>query len=1579
MSDQVHNTSRIRVLLVDDERSLREPLTNFLGKYYTVEAAASGAEALEMVEKYHGNFDVALIDETLIPGPDGIEVMKQIRSRYPSIEAIIFTGWGSELREQALRAGAFRLIEKSSDKIELVLHIRNCAQQVRFNSINREMLASRGLDGLQSAIIRAAVSLAFADDAAVVLRDQELNRARIKRSPEAVAGQSIFYRHLKESNLTCQIMENGEQVSVPDTFTDPRVDPWLIEAGYQSFIGLPIPGESGIQGVLYVYSRSPNHFDELGHTTLLRTVAIQAGLAITNAAAEEKLAMHNRYMGALVAASRELSAARSQQEMFDIAWRFVQNELGLKIFFIALYDPITELLEFPLFMDQGVLLEEQSRKLDSRDKWGVTGYVVKENQEVFWANLAQEEKFRKEQDIIVNVHGVRSKSCFFYPLMVDNYAGGVISVQSQNDDGLTPVYLDALRALGNHLSVALKNIRLQDEEKQRRLEAEAIYRSTQAVSKSIEQEEVILQLFQTMRDVVPFDRATVQLIREVAGQKVFELTNGTGFPNIHKMIGKTYPLDSRPSYAQVLETRQTVIFPDIHSNLPIQEQPFPDPEGIYRSWMGVPLVADNEIIGLVTLNSRTMDFYTSNHARLAEMFASGVGQAVQNALHHEQIEHSQRMLEAVTEATQYIRSESMPHRLLFEVVHQACELFGFNYGALFYCNPFLQEIELTVSYSLPESLNGIRFSAEKSLAGKVALTGARELFAGEYAVKYPDDPVLAGLNIKTALAVPIQHHSDTNIERVLLLAEPKHKLFRDADFEILEKLSDQAAVAIQTSSFLSDDINRYERLKILQEINEFIQSRRDIDDILHLVLTGITAGYGLGFNRAVYLTIDHSSGAFVGKIAIGCLEADQARVDWAESKRAGLDDFANYLNLLNSKKLEPTPLHLAIENRVFHSSTGSIDELVNRLKAQRCLRLAPQMVDLLPEFKQIFQPESTVLAVPVEVNDEIIGMLIVDNKFNKYPIPTDAESPLITFVNAAELAIANDRLWNSLTQTREATLAITKVSISGDLTKTLRTISDNSRKVLDCHMFTLYTYDALTHKFTGLEHYGCLDKEHIRLPQKMLEHSTPYKIINLTDRLYHATEDPEHDTFLTGDFYKQEEIKSTLAIKLVYQDHPVGVLFINYRSKHHFTDEDIRTALLFADQAAIAIQNAQLFSKTERQARYLEELYESGKIISSSLSLKETLQYLAERARRLTGVEGRPANFCNVLLEEKGILYFTASAPEGFMPVGRAFDPHQSPCGLIGKAFLTGKSQLAEDRRTRPEYIEFDPSTLSELTVPITFGDDVIGIINVESSVLDAFNENDKRNLELLAAQAAIAIQNARRFDDLNKAQGIIGARTALAWTGMSASIWRHSIEKDAITIRDQVGLLLMNPKEKVVDRANMIQRLANHILAKPITTPLSSEEGIDQVLINSLVKERVMQLWERPDYPPARYQLSFELGDDVFVSASPEWLRRALDVLVENAVREVKQCPEKLVFIGTRRVNPVELEIYVRDTGRGIPLEIWSKLGEEFINRSADSSSMGIGLMMAQIIVSTYGGCLSKIRTDSSGSELGLRLPVSK
>jgi C4-dicarboxylate-specific signal transduction histidine kinase len=219
---------------------------------------------------------------------------------------------------------------------------------------------------------------------------------------------------------------------------------------------------------------------------------------------------------------------------------------------------------------------------------------------------------------------------------------------------------------------------------------------------------------------------------------------------------------------------------------------------------------------------------------------------------------------------------------------------------------------------------------------------------------------------------------------------------------------------------------------------------------------------------------------------------------------------------------------------------------------------------------------------------------------------------------------------------------------------------------------------------------------------------------------------------------------------------------------------------------------------------------------------------------------------------------------------------------------------------------------------------------------------------------------------------------------GMASSAWRHGIVKHALTIQEQSQLLrediVQVPSQdrhlQAEERLHMIEQLTRQILEKPITPPLSAEEGASSVSINGLIRERTKQLWQSEPYRSVELDLDLHLDDQATVRASSEWLRRALDVLVDNAVEAVADCAPKRITVVTQQKDK-QAEILVSDTGTGIPEEDLAVLLWEPIRKLKGAQGLGMGLLMAQAIVQTYGGDIEVGATGPTGTTMCIMLPL--
>lgn len=124
------------------------------------------------------------------------------------------------------------------------------------------------------------------------------------------------------------------------------------------------------------------------------------------------------------------------------------------------------------------------------------------------------------------------------------------------------------------------------------------------------------------------------------------------------------------------------------------------------------------------------------------------------------------------------------------------------------------------------------------------------------------------------------------------------------------------------------------------------------------------------------------------------------------------------------------------------------------------------------------------------------------------------------------------------------------------------------------------------------------------------------------------------------------------------------------------------------------------------------------------------------------------------------------------------------------------------------------------------------------------------------------------------------------------------------------------------------------------------------------------------------KLELNCALPVRAIVRASSDWLRRAFDVLVDNAVDAVKDLSTKAISIATRSSEGY-VEIVICDTGGGIPEDVMKKLFTGPIRKSLSSKGLGIGLLMAQAIVEAYGGSLLVERTSLDGTTMVIRLPL--
>ncbi|MFP5204479.1 MAG: GAF domain-containing protein, partial [Acidobacteriota bacterium] len=219
------------------------------------------------------------------------------------------------------------------------------------------------------------------------------------------------------------------------------------------------------------------------------------------------------------------------------------------------------------------------------------------------------------------------------------------------------------------------------------------------------------------------------------------------------------------------------------------------------------------------------------------------------------------------------------------------------------------------------------------------------------------------------------------------------------------------------------------------------------------------------------------------------------------------------------------------------------------------------------------------------------------------------------------------------------------------------------------------------------------------------------------------------------------DVRSELAVPLIAKNRLIGVVDIESEQAGFFRPEHLHVLTLTASRIAQAIENARLYTRVSRQAQQLEVLNEIATELASILDLNLLLERVGQLLRRLIDYQ----MFSIMLLDERAETLITrfawrfgyAHAPLRRIPVNS---------GLVGAAVREWRAINVPDVENDPRYLPMNPETRSELIVPLFYKGRVIGVLDLEHTRAAFFNEEHERMLTTLAAQIAIAIENARLY-----------------------------------------------------------------------------------------------------------------------------------------------------------------------------------------------------------------------------------------
>jgi signal transduction histidine kinase/CheY-like chemotaxis protein len=462
-------------------------------------------------------------------------------------------------------------------------------------------------------------------------------------------------------------------------------------------------------------------------------------------------------------------------------------------------------------------------------------------------------------------------------------------------------------------------------------------------------------------------------------------------------------------------------------------------------------------------------------------------------------------------------------------------------------------------------------------------------------------------------------------------------------------------------------------------------------------------------------------------------------------------------------------------------------------------------------------------------------------------------------------------------------------------------------------------------------------------------------------------------------------------------------------------------------------QNAQLLAEARRKARLLEAGARVGQSITSILDLDDLLVTTVDIICDEFGFD-----FAGIfLIENKWAVFRAGRGDAGQRLAEQGYKVGVDGQSLIGQAAHLGQARLARDLDR--EGRRFDhlllPSARSEIDLPLTIGDQVIGVLNVQSTQETAFSTDDVTALQSLADQLAVAINNARLLQRLEEThQELVRTKTyeaiatatgeAIHWVGNKAAPIPGSIERiteDLVRYlymanallecapselqEHKFAQLLMSAGESIAEsgikqdqvlaklQARPLKSLRRMLNVESIFEDLEIIQNSGQAILNikedliGPARKRNLETISLPDLLTETVD-SMGIPDDVVqmlftdelspVRADRIQLNRVFINLIKNAMEAMGHLPDKKLVIWCRPAEePRFVAVDLIDNGVGIPPDQLDKIWMAFYTTKGDRGGTGLGLPACAQIVSQLGGKIVVESDVGFGTTFSVVLPV--
>ena len=1118
----------------------------------------------------------------------------------------------------------------------------------------------------------------------------------------------------------------------------------------KSFLAVPIISGDTVTGAITVQSYEEHAFDD-DDVRLLSTLAASMSVALDNAhlfdetnRLLEESRQRTEELGIINSVGEALAEQLDYAAIIDLVGDRVRKIFSADTTYIALLTKDKQFFDFPYYVEKGHRHERPQLAMGK----GLTSDMVTSRKSLRLGTLAEQSKLPgvavtlpgEEKDLNETYMGV--------PIIVGNQAIGAISVQSYEKNAYDEADERLLMTLVSSMGVALENARLFDEtnrlleeSRQRTAELSLINSVGQALAKQLQFDAIIDLVGDKVRDIFGADTTYVALYDAETNTIPIPYYVDRG----KKLIIEPLPI-GRGLVSTVIEKKEAIIIGTKEES--IARGAARPPDDMNESYLGVPILLGDEATGAISVQSYQVNAFDESHLRLLNTLASSMSVALKNASLFDETKHllaetEERAAElSIINSVQEGLASKLEVQAIFDLVGDKIqEIFDAQVVAIVTYEPKTDLFHNSYIVERGERLYDDPYSPS-GFTGEILKTRAPVMINSdlEAHAKKVSARATVGEMPKSWLGVPLMIGGE--VRGVISLQNiDQENAFDEADLRLLVTLASSMSVALEnarlfdeTARLLDEAEHRANELAIINSVGQALASKLDIQAVFDLVGDKIRDIFDA--QTVMIVTYDREKDLLIHNYTI------------EQGERHDVPPIA--------------PTGFAGETL----KTRAPIMISEDLKA-RAVELG-SVIHTGEEF-----PKS-LLNVPLMIGEEARGVISLQNNDHEHAFDDADLRLLVTLASSLSVALENARLFDETTrllgesERRASEMAALsnigrEISSTLDLPTVLERITENAGEVLHAKTSAVILLDADGETMRAISAVGEVSEEIKAFSWKIGEGMIgSIAQAGVAERIEDTKKDPRGIHIAGTD--EDENTERLMVSPLFSGEQVIGAMAIwRAGDAEVFAQEELNFLVGLSKQAEIAIQNARLFEEAQRQAVENAALIEIGREISATLDLPTVLESISTSVRDLLNADTSAV----FEIEEDNRTLKVIAAVGKIAKQIRGTRPAIDN-SVVGSIAQNGVAEVINNTADDPRMLHIAGTSKKNegkklMGAPLFAKGKVLGVMAVwRDKNKPLFTDSDLQLLVAISQQAAIAIQNARLFEESEKRADEMSALTEI-------------------------------------------------------------------------------------------------------------------------------------------------------------------------------------------------------------------------